>query len=328
MMLDLVELRTDETERLAALRSYDIVDTAPEQPYEKLAQLVRSLLGVPMAAITFIDKDRQFLKARPGLGASETSRELSFCQYTIQSRSEMMIPDTSLDERVRDNPFVTDDPFIASYLGIPLITADGYALGSLCAMDTSQRTYSAREVELMRNLASLVIDWLEMRRIANCDFLTGAMTRRSMIAELEREMLRHERYQRPCAIAVLDLDRFKSVNDTYGHSAGDALLKAVAAACQATLRSGDILGRIGGEEFALLLPETGTEEALNIAERFRAAIERVRLDEHPEIRPSASFGIAPLSLAYTSAEQWLAAADSELYRAKREGRNRCCLKAA
>lgn len=318
----------DESARIAALHSYEILDTAPEQPYERLAQLVRTLLGVPMAAITFIDADRQFLKARPGLGGSETPRAESFCQYTIQGAEPLMIPDTSLDARVWDKPVVTGDPFIASYLGIPLVNAEGYALGSLCAMHTETRIYSSTDIETLRNLASLVVDWLEMRRMANCDFLTGAMTRRSMLAEMDREIVRFQRYGRPCAVAIFDLDRFKSVNDTYGHPVGDELLKAVAAACRKTLRSGDLFGRLGGEEFGLLLPETDTDEALQTAERFRAAIEEIRLPGHPAIRPSASFGVAPFSFAYKDPEQWIAAADGELYRAKREGRNRCCLKAA
>jgi diguanylate cyclase (GGDEF)-like protein len=244
------------------------------------------------------------------------------------SDQPLMIPDTSLDARVCDNPFVIADPNIGSYLGIPLVTRDGYALGSICAMDVNARIYSASEVETMRNLASLVVDWLEMRRMATSDFLTGAMTRRSLVSEMEREILRYTRYQRPCAIAILDLDRFKLVNDTHGHPVGDVLLKAVSAVCHATLRSGDMFGRLGGEEFGLLLPETDTDEAFRTAERFREAIEQIRLADHPELRASASFGVAPFSLAYKNPEQWIAAADGELYRAKREGRNRCCLKAA
>lgn len=318
---------TDEAGRLAALEQYEILDTAPEQPLERLVTLVQALLGVPMVAITFIDESRQWFKAKRGINGCETSREDAFCTHTIRSREPMIVPDSSKDARFRANPFVTGDPHVASYLGVPLVTSGGFALGALCAMDTVPRIFSPNQVSVMKDLAGLVCDWLEMRRMAESDFLTGALTRRAMLAELERELVRCRRYERPSALALFDIDRFKSVNDTYGHPFGDEVLKAVARACDETLRTGDRFGRIGGEEFALLLPETDTEEAVHVVERLRRSIAALRFGAQPGLQVTASFGVAALTETCADPSRWLALADVELYRAKQAGRNRTFLSA-
>ncbi|BBC71892.1 GGDEF domain-containing protein [Altererythrobacter sp. B11] len=313
-----------EDDRLTALADYEILDTGAEQPFESITDLVRMTLNVPIATVTFVDGERQWFKARRGVDRSETPRDISLCEHTILTNEALVVPDTCQDARFRDSPLVRGEPHIASYLGIPLVNREGYALGALCAMDNVPRIFPPQQIEIMRKLAELVLDWLEMRRIAQRDFLTGILTRRALLQEAEREVTRFTRYARPGALAIFDIDHFKAINDRFGHPAGDAVLVAVAAACAPVLRAGDALGRLGGEEFGLLLPETGAADALGVAERFRAAIETLRLPDHPGIRVTASFGIAPLQAGCEAAE-WLERADRELYRAKHGGRNQCCL---
>jgi diguanylate cyclase (GGDEF)-like protein len=320
-----VHLNRDEAARLAALAEFEILDTAPEKPFERIVQLVQTLLNVSMATVTFIDTDRQWYKARRGLAHSETERKVAVCDHTIRSLDPLVVPDLRADPRFCDLPAVTADPPIHSYLGIPLVTEDGFALGALCAMDSKPREFTPEQIALLGEFAGLVIDWLEMRRIAQSDFLTGAMMRRTFIKELEKEIARHRRHGRPVALAVFDVDHFKSVNDAYGHGVGDEVLKAVVATCQASLRSGDVISRLGGEEFALLLPESDADEAFAAAERFRGEIEAIRLPGMPDFRITASFGVAPYSDEYEFTDQWIAATDRELYRAKHSGRNRTCM---
>ncbi|MBX7481577.1 sensor domain-containing diguanylate cyclase [Qipengyuania qiaonensis] len=318
-------LLRDEASRLAALAEYEIMDTASEKPFERIVQLVRTLLGVPMATVTFIDKDRQWFKARRGVEHSETERKVAVCDHTIRSIQPLVVPDLRADPRFRELPAVTDSPPIQSYLGIPLVTEEGFALGALCAMDHQPREFDPEQIALLREFAGLVIDWLEMRRIAQTDFLTGAMARRSFLKELNKEIARHVRHRRPVALAVFDVDHFKSVNDAYGHGVGDEVLKAVVSTCEKSLRSGDIVARLGGEEFALLLPESDASEAFAAAERFRTEIEAIRLPGLPDFRITASFGVATFIDDYGYPDQWIAAADGELYRAKHSGRNRTCM---
>lgn len=312
----------DEASRLAALAEYEILDTGPERPFERMVRLVQRLLDVPIATVTFVDKDRQWFKARRGLDATETARNVSVCDRTIRSHAPMVVPDLRQDPRFRDLSVVTDEPKIVAYLGIPLVTPEGFVLGALCAMDREPRQFSQEQIEVLGEFAEMVVDWLEMRRMAQSDFLTGAMTRRQFISELDRELGRHNRHQRPCAIAAFDIDHFKRINDSLGHGAGDDVLKAVVATCQAGLRNGDILARIGGEEFCLLLPESDENEALEAAERMRGLIEAMEVPGWPQLRVTASFGLACYQAAFDGHQQWFNTADRELYRAKEAGRNR------
>ncbi len=166
--------------------------------------------------------------------------------------------------------------------------------------------------------------WQEqaMSREARTDPLTGTVNRRHFSEAAAAEKDRCLRYGHAGAIILLDLDHFKRVNDTYGHPAGDAALKTVAVACAEEIRGTDLLARLGGEEFAILLPETSLHEAGLLAERLRSRIARLEVaTTRGVLRLTASFGVAPLSAASGSWEETVSAADAALYRAKGAGRN-------
>ncbi|PIW55077.1 MAG: sensor domain-containing diguanylate cyclase [Sphingomonadales bacterium CG12_big_fil_rev_8_21_14_0_65_65_10] len=321
-------IQAGEDARLAALASYDILDTPIEGPYERIVRLVQKLLDVPIATVTLVDKDRQWFKARRGLDTDETDRDISVCDLTIRATEPLEIEDLREDERFRDSPLIDGDPPILSYLGIPLVNPDGYALGALCAMDSVPRKHSPAHIAILSDLAELVLELLEMRRISRTDFLTGAMTRREFRTRLERRMAGYSRHGRDCAIVLFDVDHFKQINDTYGHGAGDEVLKAVVSECSGHLRGEDIIARLGGEEFCLLLPETDADEAALAADRFRRLVSQIAIPGLPDVAITASFGVAPLLGAYESPEDWVHAADRALYRAKESGRNRCCVASA
>ena len=132
----------DEPARLAALDRYEVLDTPPEQPFDRITALVQTVLNVPICSVALIDAQRQWFKSCVGLTARQTARDISFCTHTIQEREPFYIPDAQLDTRFRENPLVTGDPFIRSYLGIPLSTPDGYNVGSLCAIDIIPRDFT------------------------------------------------------------------------------------------------------------------------------------------------------------------------------------------
>jgi diguanylate cyclase (GGDEF)-like protein len=317
----------DETARMAALRRCDVLDTPAEAPFDKITNLVRAVLGVPISAVSLIDNDRQWFKSHPGLDVSETDRQVAFCDHTIRGREPMIVVDASIDMRFRDNPLVTGDPNIGSYAGVPLETPDGYNIGSLCAIDTCPREFDAAQIEILKGLAALVVDQLELRRIAERDHLTGALTRRALIAEMDKAIALHGRHQRPAGLILIDIDHFKAINDTHGHPVGDSVIRALAECFVRMKRPTDAFGRIGGEEFALLLPETVEAEAVKAAERYRQALADIRIPGNPPFGITASFGVAALSRDRASSEAWLAHADAGLYDAKRSGRNRVCLAA-
>lgn len=317
---------SDEPGRIAALQRYQVLDTPSAEPFDKITALVRKVLAVPISAVSLVDSERQWFKSIQGLDATETPRSMSFCSHTIRDERPLVIADAAEDDRFSDNPLVIGPPHIRSYAGAPLCTPDGYNVGALCAIDTVPRTFSEAQLNILSGFASLVVDELELRRIAERDHLTGAFSRRGFLAQIEKEIERFRRSQQSSILAVMDLDHFKLVNDRFGHPAGDAVLKAVAATCTKQLRENDAFGRLGGEEFGILLSGTSEAGGLAAVEKIRRAIEKQVIPIAGGLRVTASFGLAELHPRTATAGNWIETADEALYSAKRAGRN-CCVSA-
>ena len=176
--------------------------------------------------------------------------------------------------------------------------------------------FAARQVEHAGELGM-------MRHLAERDGLTGLHNRRGFDQQLEAEIARFERYRRPFALIMMDLDHFKKVNDQYGHEAGDEVLRRVGQIIEASLRDVDVAGRFGGEEFALLLPETDKSDAVAIAERIRQRVEAADIvAEGHHIRVTSSAGVAAIPEKNVDVKNVLRIADQLLYDAKHQGRNR------
>ena len=191
-------------------------------------------------------------------------------------------------------------------------------------MHAAQRSRE-HQAEVTRINAELVKLNDELRVQACFDALTGCRSRRFLLEEVGNELKRATRFAQPCALAMLDIDHFKEVNDHYGHAAGDALLKHFVATISGRLRATDVLGRLGGEEFALLMPQTGRRGALEAAERIRAAVEAaVALLPNGELRVTVSIGVDQWRGADDHVDGLVARADAAMYEAKRNGRNRVC----
>lgn len=154
----------DEPERLAALRQYHILDTPPEPAFDSLVQLAAHIVEVPIALVVLIDSDRQWFKARYGLDLEQTPRSQSFCGHVVANPSSLVVGDALLDERFHDNPLVTGEPRIRFYLGVPLTSPSGFALGTVCCIDRKPRELTDRQVAMVQLLAAQVVELLELRR--------------------------------------------------------------------------------------------------------------------------------------------------------------------
>lgn len=249
-------LSQNEAQRLAALERYKILDTPEDRAFDRITNLAAKFFDTPIALVSLVDRDRQWFKSHHGLEARETPREFAFCAHAILSEDVLVVNDAASDSRFSGNPLVTGKPDIRFYAGAPLRTADGHNLGSLCVIDREPRDFPEGDIEILRDMAQLVIDELELRRLAAIDPLTGALNRRQFRELAEREIRRAQRYRRPFSVLIADIDDFKSVNDSFGHAVGDAVLKQVAELYMNTFRETDIVCRFGGEEFAVLMPET------------------------------------------------------------------------
>ncbi|MGQ0649233.1 MAG: GGDEF domain-containing protein [Gemmatimonadaceae bacterium] len=191
-----------------------------------------------------------------------------------------------------------------------------FNVGELCA-----RLRSGMRV---LDLQSGLLDAQEaLRRHATLDHLTGLWNRRMILEQLDREVNRVRRERRPMTVVMVDIDRFKGINDAHGHAAGDAVIRDTAAAIRSQLREYDFVGRFGGEEFLILLPGCDTEDGRRIAERVRARVESQAISYGPlALAVTASFGLASSEVVGSQPASLIDAADAALYRAKANGRNR------
>ena len=155
----------NEAERLAALRQFHILDTLPEAAYDDLAFIASHICQTPIALVSLVDGNRQWFKARIGLDAEETPRDLAFCAHAILDTGQVMqVPDATQDERFNTNPLVTSGPNIRFYAGVPLLTADGHAIGTLCAIDSKPRRLDDDQLRALRALSREVMMQMELRR--------------------------------------------------------------------------------------------------------------------------------------------------------------------
>jgi GAF domain-containing protein len=177
----------NESARLEVLHQFEILDTDPEESLDEITRLAAHLCHTPIAVITLIDAHRQWFKSRVGLTPTETARDISFCAHAIMQPGPLVVRDALDDDRFRHNPMVTSDPYIRFYAGSPLISIEGYNLGTLCVIDRTPREITPEQVAALRILSNQVMTQLELRRTIN--FLTHSLNNKSKrVEELEAQL--------------------------------------------------------------------------------------------------------------------------------------------
>lgn len=262
----------DEAERLAALRALNLLDTPAEERFDRFTRLVKRMFDVPIALVSLVDENRQWFKSRDGLALAEGPRDTSFCGHAIGADGILVIPDATRDARFHDNPLVTGDPHIRFYAGRPLSAPGGHKIGTLCLIDRKPRSLDAEDLVALDDLAHLVERELAVMQLATIDDLTMLSNRRgfAMLATAALDTCR--RLARTLTLVYIDMNRFKAINDRFGHAEGDHALAAFAQVLKGSLRHSDVVARMGGDEFAVLLMDTDQSHATEAVSRFRAHI--------------------------------------------------------
>ncbi|QIZ76580.1 sensor domain-containing diguanylate cyclase [Ferrimonas lipolytica] len=261
----------------------------------------------------------------------------TYCAQTLQDGVKTVVPDGRATKRWQ-NSIPVKNGFIA-YIGLPIFWPDGEPFGTLCALDTKPHTWPFSSEKLIETVAAILtaqlmlmtqLQQLEYRNqqvhaLAITDSLTGIFNRAHFFDLAEQELVRALRTKRPMSVIMLDVDLFKQINDTYGHDCGDRVLHQLAQVCQRALRSIDIVGRYGGEEFVFLLPETSLPDAVALAKRLKGLIAAITVEHNGElVTMTASLGVAALQPHVDTIKELINQADIALYRAKRNGRNLVC----
>lgn len=271
--MKVAETPHDEESRLRALRSLNILDTPAEERFDRLTRLAKRIFDVPIAIISLIDADRQWFKSQIGLDAHEMPREISFCGHTILGNDTFVVNDATKDERFADNPLVTTDPHIRFYAGCPLRHVDGSKLGAFCIVDTVPRTMSDEDLISFNSFAELAEAELVAIHHATRDELTKIMNRNGFITLAQTSLNICIRQQLPATLVFFNLKGFRAVNDQFGQSQGDTALIAFAEQMTKVFRDSDIIARLAGDEFAVLLTDASIEFSEEIIERFRQSLD-------------------------------------------------------
>ena len=263
----------NEALRIQTLRELNVLDTSPEERFDRLTRLAKRLFNVPIALVSLVDADRQWFKSCVGLDVSETSRDISFCGHAILGDQILTVPDAGLDERFHDNPLVVGAPGIRFYAGCPLTVTNCSKLGTLCLIDIKPRDLDDEDRALLRDLARMAEQELAAVQMASMDELTLLSNRRGFEALARHALGVCKRLEKPATLLFFDLNDFKQINDTYGHAEGDGALKTFADVLRIAFRESDVIGRLGGDEFVALLTAADHIETSAIMARLREILD-------------------------------------------------------
>jgi diguanylate cyclase (GGDEF)-like protein len=329
------------TLKIANIHSLDLFYTPLEERFERITRIGRRAMQVPVAAITLINEEKQWFKSAAGWGISELPRPHSLCRLTVEENRIVTIADTLQDPRTAQSPIVLSPPRFRAYAGHPLTDEHGNVCGTFCVFDLKPREFTAADRQLLADLAAmsqreLLSDRLSdahsaltaklsvARRESMMDPLTRLWNRRGASVLLKAAFTAADQHGTPLTLALLDLDNFKRINDSYGHQVGDEVLRKVASRLISAVRGDDAVCRIGGDEFLILMTDTDGATAARIAERIRRTVTDTSVPTRDGvIAVSVSVGFTVRGPHNDSAvEALLDLADQALLQSKSAGRNR------
>lgn len=313
------EIPENEAERLHALRTLQVLDTAHEERFDRVTRMAKRMFGVSISLVSLVDEDRQWFKSAQGLDASETPRDISFCGHAIHESGLFIIPDASQDVRFADNPLVTDAPNIRFYAGYPLKIREGLNIGTLCLIDQAPKSMDEEDQLLFKDLGAMIEQEIKSIQLATLDELTLISNRRGFLTLVDHSLKMCRRNQVSMSFLLFDLNKFKIINDEYGHHEGDFVLIKFAQLMLDTFRDSDVIGRLGGDEFVAMLTGSDKENSSEILARFALAVEETNATINKPYKIEYSVGVEHFQYdTAKSVEEMIQEADAAMYKDKRK----------
>lgn len=311
------QIPSNEAERLHALKTLEMLDTPHEERFDRVTRMAKRMFGVSIALISLVDKDRQWFKSNHGFKDSETPRDISFCGHAINEDELFIIPNAIRDERFIDNPFVTEPPYIRFYAGYPLKLRSGVNIGTLCLLDPEPRIFDEEDQQLFKDLGAMIEQEIKSIQLATLDELTMISNRRGFLTLVDYSLKMCRRNQLSISFLLFDLNKFKAINDEYGHHEGDFVLITFAKIMLDSFRECDVIGRLGGDEFVAVLTGSGLKEGRKFLDRFAVAIENANETMNKPYRIEYSVGLELFEYdSNTSVEEMIQVADAAMYKNK------------
>jgi diguanylate cyclase (GGDEF)-like protein len=300
--------------RATGLHALELLGADPDERFDRFTRLARYLFDTPIALLKLTGSDRRWVESRIRRAADDRRPEVAFCSEALLGDEVVIVPDTTLDERLRDHPLVVDLPEIRFYAGCPVRAPDGSRLGTLCVIDHEPRELDEQDADVLADLAWMLEQELKSLSLATVDELTNLTNRRGFDALAEHTIAMCRRVDEPATLLYFDLDDFKAVNDALGHAAGDRVLRTFARHLRETFRDSDVVARVGGDEFCVLLTSATTEDIHRPLSLLKGRLET----REGEPLVSFSVGIAPYDPSEHSTVRALVdEADRRMYEQKR-----------
>ncbi|MEP7706454.1 sensor domain-containing diguanylate cyclase [Paraglaciecola sp. 25GB23A] len=313
------EIPENEAERLHALRTLQVLDTAHEERFDRVTRMAKRMFGVSISLVSLVDEDRQWFKSKQGLEATETPRDISFCGHAINGNGLFIIPDASEDVRFSDNPLVTEAPNIRFYAGYPLKIREGLNIGTLCIIDQAPKTMDEEDQQLFKDLGAMIEQEIKSIQLATLDELTLISNRRGFLTLVDHSLKMCRRNQVSMSFLLFDLNKFKIINDDYGHHEGDFVLTKFAQIMLDTFRDSDVIGRLGGDEFVAMLTNSDQENSNEILARFAVAVAEANATINKPYKIEYSVGVEHFKHDTTkSVEEMIQEADAAMYKDKKK----------
>ncbi|MDX1572912.1 MAG: sensor domain-containing diguanylate cyclase [Methylophaga sp.] len=309
----------DEKQRMEKLRALKLLDSAPEERFDRLTRMAKRMFGVDISVLSLIDDGRQWFKSKATEMEipDETSREVSFCGHAILGNDVFVVEDALDDHRFKDNPLVTEDPNIRFYAGYPLKINNGSALGTLCIIDTQPRAFDDDDMQLLKDLGVMAEQEIAALQLATLDELTLISNRRGFTDLAKHSLNICRRKGLSASVLLFDLDKFKPINDSFGHAEGDRALVVFANIMREVFRQSDVFGRIGGDEFAVLMMDVDIENTEHVIQRFEDELTAYNKEAVRGYDLEYSVGYINTTVDNnTTIDDLLASADKKMYAAK------------